>query len=162
MPNWCEGVLKIRGKQEKVLDLLAENLQVWKRTIINEHMFDIREEIDKEAIKINREEGWVYVSELAYIKGTNRNFVESNDIEVYEDKNGNTCIAIEMKGAWDILSDPYIDLSKQYNVDIKIEAFEQGMEFSRYILIEKGELKEDKKIEYDDYVWDCVMPNLGG
>ena len=162
MPNWCEGMLKIRGKQEKVLDLLAENLQVWKRTIINEHMFDIREEIDKEAIKINREEGWVYVSELAYIKGTNRNFVEPNDIEVYEDKNGNTCIAIEMKGAWDILSDPYIDLSKQYNVDIKIEAFEQGMEFSRYILIEKGELKEDKKIEYDDYVWDCVMPNLGG
>lgn len=162
MPNWCEGMLKIRGKQEKVLDLLAENLQVWKKTIINERMFDIREEIDKEAIKINREEGWVYVSELAYIKDTHRNFVEPNDIEVYEDKNGNTCIAIEMKGAWDILSDPYIDLSKQYNVDIKIEAFEQGMEFSRYILIEKGELKEDKKIEYDDYVWDCVMPNLGG
>ena len=40
--------------------------------------------------------------------------------------------------------------------------FERGMEFSRYILIEKGELKEDKKIEYEDYVWDCVMPNLGG
>lgn len=57
MPNWCEGMLKIRGKQEKVLDLLAENLQVWKKTIINERMFDIREEIDKEAIKINREEG---------------------------------------------------------------------------------------------------------
>ena len=31
MPNWCEGILKIRGKQEKVLDLLAENLQVWKK-----------------------------------------------------------------------------------------------------------------------------------
>lgn len=66
------------------------------------------------------------------------------------------------KGAWDISSEPYINLSKQYNVDIKIEAFERGMEFSRYILIEKGELKEDKEIKYDDYVWDCVMPNLGG
>ena len=64
MPNWCEGMLKIRGKQEKVLDLLAENLQVWKRTIINEDMFDIREEIDKEAIKINREESWVYANSL--------------------------------------------------------------------------------------------------
>ena len=61
-----------------------------------------------------------------------------------------------------VFSSKYIDLSKQYNVDIKIEAFEHGMEFSRYILIEKGELKEDKKIEYEDYVWDCVMPNLGG
>lgn len=36
------------------------------------------------------------------------------------------------------------------------------MEFSRYILIENGNLKEDKETEYDDYVWECVMPNLGG
>lgn len=162
MPNWCEGMLKIRGKQEKVLDLLAENLQVWKTIIIKEPKFEIREEIDKEAIKIDREDGVVYVAKTAYIKGTHRNFVEPDDIVVYKDKNGNTCIAIEIKGAWDISSEPYINLSKQYNVDIKIEAFEMGMEFSRYILIEKGELKEDKEIKYDDYVWDCVMPNLGG
>ena len=36
------------------------------------------------------------------------------------------------------------------------------MEFSRYILIENGNLKEDKETKYDDYVWECVMPNLGG
>lgn len=26
MPNWCEGMLKIRGKQEDVFNLLADNL----------------------------------------------------------------------------------------------------------------------------------------
>ena len=57
MPNWCEGMLKIRGKQEKVLDLLAENLQVWKTIIIKEPKFEMREGIDKEAIKIDREHG---------------------------------------------------------------------------------------------------------
>ena len=69
---------------------------------------------------------------------------------------------MEFKAAWDVESEPYIELSKAYNVDIKIEAFERGMEFSRYILIENGNLKEDKETKYDDYVWECVMPNLGG
>lgn len=162
MPNWCEGMLKIRGKQEDVFNLLAENLQVWKTIIIKEPKFDMRDEIDKEAIVINKEEESIWVKKTAHIKGTHRNFVEPNDINVWKGKDGNACIAIEFKGAWSIESEPYVKLAKEYNVDIKIEAFERGMEFSQYILIENGELKEDKEIEYDDYVWDCVMPNLGG
>ena len=162
MPNWCEGMLKIRGKQEDVFNLLAENLQVWKIIIIKEPKFDMREEIDKEAIVINKEEESIWVKKTAHIKGTHRNFVEPNDINVWKGKDGNACIAVEFKAAWDVESEPYIKLSKAYNVDIKIEAFERGMEFSRYILIENGNLKEDKETKYDDYVWECVMPNLGG
>ena len=156
MPNWCEGMLKIRGKQEDVFNLLAENLTVW------EFNFGGRESVDENAIEINRQDFEICVKKTAHINGTCRNFVEPNDINVLKGKDGNTCIAIEFKGAWDIESEPYVKLAKEYNVDIKIEAFERGMEFSRYILIENGELKEDKQIEYDDYVWDCVMPNLGG
>lgn len=162
MSNWCEGILKIRGKQKNVFNLLANNLQVWKTVFVEEPNFDIREELDEEAIKIDREDGIIYVEKTARIKGTRRNFVEPNDIDVLEGEDGNTCIAVEFKAAWDVESEPYVRLSKTYNVDIKIEAFEKGMEFSRYILIESGELKEDKEITYDDYVWDCVMPNLGG
>ena len=162
MPNWCEGMLKIRGKQEDVFNLLADNLQVWKTIIIKEPKFDMREEIDKEAIVVNKEEESIWVKKTAHIKGTHRNFVEQNDINVWKGKDGNACIAVEFKAAWDVESEPYIKLSKAYNVDIKIEVFERGMEFSRYILIENGNLKEDKETEYDDYVWECVMPNLGG
>ena len=162
MPNWCEGMLKIRGKQEDVFNLLAENLQVWKTIIIKEPKLDMRYEIDKEAIVINKEEEFIWVKKIAHIKGTCRNFVEPNYINVLKGEDGNACIAIEFKGAWSIKSEPYVKLAKEYNVDIKIEAFERGMEFSQYILIENGELKEDKEIKYDDYVWDCVMPNLGG
>ena len=162
MPNWCEGMLKIRGKQEDVFNLLAENLQVWKTIIIKEPKIDMREEIDKEAIVVDKEGESIWVKKTAYIKGTRRNFVEPNDINVWKGKDGNACIAVEFKAAWDVESEPYIKLSKAYNVDIKIEAFERGMEFSRYILIENGNLKEDKETEYDDYVWECVMPNLGG
>ena len=162
MPNWCEGMLKIRGKQEYVFNLIADNLQVWKLVIIREPKFDMREELEKEAIKIDRKDKAIYVEKTAYIKGTHRNFVEPNDIIVYKRKDGNACIAVEFKAAWDVESEPYIELSKAYNVDIKIQAFERGMEFSRYILIENGNLKEDKETAYDDYVWECVMPNLGG
>lgn len=159
MPNWCEGMLKIRGKQEDVFNLLADNLQVYKVVTIRD---DMREELDKEAIEIDREDETIYVEETAHIKGTRRNFVEPNEINVWKRKNGNACIAVEFRAAWDVESEPYIELSKAYNVDIKIEAFERGMEFSRYILIENGNLKEDKETGYDDYVWECVMPNLGG
>lgn len=162
MPNWCEGMLKIRGKQEDVFNLLADNLQVWKTIIIKEPKLNMREEIDKEAIVVDKEGESIWVKKTAYIKGTHRNFVEPNDINVWKGKDGNACIAVEFKAAWDVESEPYIKLSKAYNVDIKIEAFERGMEFSRYILIENGNLKEDKETEYDDYVWECVMPNLGG
>ena len=162
MPNWCEGILKIRGKQKNVFNLLVDNLQVWKTVFVKEPNFDVREELDKEAIKIDIEAGTIHVKKAAYIKGTRRNFVEPNDISVWEGKDGNTCIAVEFKAAWDVESEPYVRLSKTYNVDIKIESFERGMEFSRYILIESGELQEDKEITYDDYVWDCAMPNLGG
>lgn len=162
MPNWCEGILKIRGKQEDVFNLLVDNLQVWKTIITKEPTFDMREELDTESIEINKECYEIWVKKTAHIKGTHRNFVEPDCINVWKRKDGKSCIATNVKGAWDIESRPYVELAKKYNVDIKIEAFERGMEFSRFILIENGELKEDKETEYDDYVWDCVMPNLGG
>lgn len=59
-------MLKIRGKQEDVFNLLADNLQVWKTVIIREPKFDMREELDKEAIEIDREDGTIYVEKTAY------------------------------------------------------------------------------------------------
>lgn len=162
MPNWCEGMLKIRGKQEDVFNLLADNLQIWKTVIVKEPKFDMRKEFDEEAIEIDRKDEIIRVKKTAYIKGTCRNFVEPNDINVWKREDGNACVAVEFKAAWDVESEPYIELSKAYNVDIKIEAFERGMEFSRYILIENGNIKENKETQYVDYVWECVMPNLGG
>lgn len=66
MPNWFEGMLKIRGKQEDVFNLLADNLQVWKTIIVKEPKFDIREELDKEAIKIDREERDRHCVDISY------------------------------------------------------------------------------------------------
>lgn len=64
MPNWCEGMLKIRGKQEDVFNLLADNLQVWKTIIIKEPKLNMREEIDKEAIVVDKEGESIWVKRL--------------------------------------------------------------------------------------------------
>lgn len=162
MPNWCEGILKIRGNHENVFNLLVENLQVWTTIFPRELHLDVYDELDTEAIKIDAEYNEIILKKEAHIKGTYRNFATSDYINVCKRKDGSSCVAVEFKAAWDVEPEPYIELSKNYNVDIKVEAFERGLEFSRYILIKDGRLEENKKIEYEDYIWDCVMPLLGG
>lgn len=154
MPNWSEGTLKVRGKYENVVKFFKENLQ-----IVNILGEDIENGL---TIKDYRDSVELILENTGYIKGTRRNFTENDYFSIYEREDGTACVAIHVKGAWGIESEPYVKLSKDYEVDIKIEAFERGMEFSQYILIEKGNLIEDKEITYDDYIWECVNPNMGG
>lgn len=51
---------------------------------------------------------------------------------------------------------------KQYNVDMRIHAFERGMQFNQIIEIIDGKITKDEEVEFDDYDWDCICPNLGG
>ncbi|MGR5995465.1 hypothetical protein ACT7C9_25025 [Bacillus cereus] len=57
---------------------------------------------------------------------------------------------------------PLATLSKEYNVDIKIYAFEKGMEFNQDVEIHKGEIIKNVEIEFDNYMWECINPNMGG
>lgn len=141
MPNWSEGILKVRGNYENVIKFFKENLET------------IEEYDDSVEMTLKK---------TAYIKGTHRNFTESDYISIYRRKDNTACVPIHIKGAWYIDPDPYVKMSKDYDVDIKIESFERGMEFSQYILIEKGQLIENKEIKYDDYKWECVNPLIGG
>lgn len=36
------------------------------------------------------------------------------------------------------------------------------MEFNQYIEIVDGKLIHDEEITFDDYVWECPEPDLGG
>ncbi|MEW4071696.1 hypothetical protein [Bacillus cereus] len=53
-------------------------------------------------------------------------------------------------------------MSKEYNVDIKIYIFGRGMEFNQDVEIYKGEIIKNVEIEFDDYMWECINPNIGG
>lgn len=66
------------------------------------------------------------------------------------------------KQAWDVRAEEFTEMSAKYNVDIRIFAWEQGMQFERHVEILKGKLVADRAVHYDDWDWDCPMPWIGG
>lgn len=164
MPNWCKGILKIRGKKENIIKFLKEG------TVLIEGIGEPKEikteiEINKydeiEIKNINREKN----RDCLYIKETVRHFIDpiENKIFIYdEDEEEQTICLEDFKAAWGIDVDALRTISKRYNIDIKIYGFERGMEVNQDIEIVKGEIIKDREIEFNNYIWECINPMLGG
>ena len=69
---------------------------------------------------------------------------------------------MQFKAAWRVYIDPFVKMSKDYNVDIKIYGFEKGSEFNQDIVIVNGEVIKNDIITFNDYQWECPFPDLGG
>ena len=164
MPNWCKGNLKIRGKKENIIRFLKEGTSLldgfWEPKEI-EPEIEINDYDEIEIKNINKEKG----IDCLYIKGTRRNFVDSVENEIYihnvDEEEQIICLE-KFKAAWGIDADSLRAISNRYEIDIKIYAFEAGMEFNQDIEIVKGKIIKDEEIKFKNYVWECVEPNLGG
>ena len=144
MPNWCEGTLKVRGTLSDVERFVRENM------------------LDS-IISITKSEGdlELELSGEAYIKDSNRMFIYPGYYYSF-DKNGKNTLTLQFKAAWRVYIDPFIKMSKDYNVDIKIYGFEKGSEFNQDIVIVNGEVIKNDIITFNDYQWECPFPDLGG
>ena len=69
---------------------------------------------------------------------------------------------MDFQSAWGIDTDSLREISKKYNIDFKIYAFECGMEFNQDIEIIKGKTIKDDEIKFNDYLWECICPDKGG
>ncbi|AJA41398.1 hypothetical protein AXJ14_gp078 [Geobacillus virus E3] len=94
-----------------------------------------------------------------HVKGSRRNFIESNIIEWYFDDH---ILMLDLSGAWTIDVETLTDLSKEYQLDFKIYAFERGMEFNIDFEVHKGEIIKCEEITFNDYDWECINPTMGG
>lgn len=151
MPNWIEGVLKIRGDREHLLKFLNEGLD----EAFGGSSFDW--------ILRTEDEDQVYASvRIAHLVGTDRGFIENSDDEVYPSKDGIYTMCLDAKFAWDIDVEGMVELSKKTGVDFRFYGFEMGMEFNREVEILQGQLTEDRTILFDDYEWECIDPRRGG
>lgn len=151
MPNWCEGTLKIRGKQKDVKRFVLEGLRP----------VDFFGN-EKEPLNLDKYNN-VYSNDSCYIEGTCRGFVEDLDVYFDDEEDENIiCKALEAKFAWGIEVETLVETSKKYGVDFKIYAFERGMEFNQDIEIIAGEIVKDEEIKFNDYTWECICPNIGG
>lgn len=165
MPNWCKGILKVRGKKEDIIKFLEEGTclldGLWNPKEIKPEI-KIEEEFDE--IKINnidKEKG----IDFLYIKGTRRHFIVPIENEIFlrdaDEEKQIVCLE-NFKAAWGIDAEALRVISNRYNIDFKIYGFEAGMEFNQDIEIIKGKIIKDEEIKFDNYAWECINPNLGG
>lgn len=164
MPNWCEGNLKIRGKKENIIKFLEEGTSLleglWEPKEIKPEI-EINNCDEIEIKNLDKLKGVDYL----YIKGTRRNFIDPVENEIYihdiDEKEQIICLK-NFKAAWGIDADALRVISDRYDIDIKIYAFEMGMEFNQDIEIIKGNIIKDDEIKFENYQWECIEPNLGG
>ncbi|MBE7394606.1 hypothetical protein [Pasteurella multocida] len=147
MPNWCKGNLKIRGKIEDVKKFLDE--QIYKKGEVI---------LEKDEIKLSGVDG--------HLKDTYRCFISAGKDgfhdEFYARRDGNIIVIIPVQHAWGPYLPYFEELSEKYNVDFRFYGYERGLEFNCEFEIIKGNITIHRKIEFDNYEWECPEPRLGG
>ena len=169
MPNWCEGTLKIRGNFEDVKRWAKENIEVHRTKIVKKpdgsSCFDyvsVPEAIDYSYDELDSQEFCMEVKETAYIKGSRRHFIEPDVYSCFERDIKSTVFVLRFKAAWCIDEEPFVEMSKKYHVDFRLYGCEMGMEFNQEVVVENGEVVKNEEIKFDDYIWDCPFPDIGG
>lgn len=164
MPNWCKGVIKVRGKKEDVISFLENE-------ILKMDYVGLFESPKSENIKMEYD-GYEYSYKLSddekeyfYLNNSTRCFIEQNEIEIYNYSDSDekeTYVTLEFKQAWDVEENLFEKLSEKYNIDFNIYASERGMEFERYITLINGEFTRLETKEYDDFYFEAINPEIGG
>lgn len=170
MPNWCEGNIRLRGTGAAILEFLKNEIKYvgYAGSILESAECDAQIEDYGCEVTVRKPEAakdWHMVS--MYVNNTHRNFIEQDDLYVYlgdeEERTGIITVCFDcFKAAWGIVSEPYVEKARKYGIDIKIVGFEKGMQFAQIIEIVNGKLIKDQEIEFDDWDWECLMPNMGG
>ena len=151
MPNWSEGCLKVRGKAANVKKFVLEGLKpvnFFGNAVPKLELSDI---------------GGVEYDKVCWIEGTDRGFVENLcvDFAFVEDDETLTAL-LDTKFAYGADAEELLTLCKKYSIDMKLYAFEKGMEFNQDILIVDGEIINNLTIKFEDYNWECICPTVGG
>lgn len=158
MPNWIEGALKLRGKNE--------NLKMFFNVAIQPCVsFNPERQKREDFISCDyghKEGEWnlVSIKKDAWIEGTQRAFVNEDCYIEWDDEYPTLCIPIRQ--AWAFVPENWRDISAKYNVDVRLYGFECGMEFCQEVEVIDGEITINNEIKYDDWKWECPMPRLGG
>ena len=154
MPNWCKGTLKVRGEYDNLKAFLENALKECKYygEPPEGPLLEVAETPEYADITLRR---------MAHLKDTSRGFVEDTYF-LLQKKAGKQIIFLEAQFAWDIKTEDLQWLSQEFGVDLKITAFERGIQFERDIEIVQGFISLDSVKEYQDYEWMCPCPTMGG
>lgn len=145
MPNWCKGNLKIRGHIDDAQKFLEYCIYQKGKVLRNEYG-------DLELIDVS-----------GHLKDTYRCFISNiHSGEYCPDNNGNIIVILRTEHAWAPKLEYFTELSKQFNVDFRFYGYEMGQQFNFEFEIIKGAITLEKEIKFDNYIWECPHPMLGG
>ena len=176
MPNWISGTLKVRGTYDDVKKFYTEGVKrvepEWNKKerdmlyveIPKDEWMEVHEygETGKRECSITLKNGGDY-GDWTYVKDTRRAFISSDIIEFYEDGCNETVIGISrINQAWGFAEEDWVDISNNYNVDIRLFGLECGMQFGEELEIINSKTTMYKTITYDDWDWECPFPDMGG
>lgn len=165
MPNWCAGNIRLRGKRAAILEFLKNELE--SRCFAGDNLL-------RDPLEIVVDDCVVYARipearrnltfDGIYIKGTDRNFITEEGLYVYLDEEcEKNIVCIDgFEAAWSVDAEPYLEKARRYGIDIRIVAFERRMKFMSEIEIVDGDIVKNSETNFDDWYWDCPMPNMGG
>ena len=172
MPNWCEGSLKLRSKnRENIINFIKESFidcyygvditAIIQQTGIETGAVKIDICDDDPDVSITLD---VNKSHWIWLKDCGRSFIETDkhmDYDIIFRYNNYIC-SFDFKTAWSINPDDWIDISRKYNIDIRLYGIERGMEFTQEVEIIDGNLIYNNVKEYSDWDWECPFPKMGG
>ena len=173
MPNWIEGTFRCRGSKENITKFIMEGLQPISNFGCDEKLQREIEIDDDDYIEIiftlneqDENQKRKHPNTL-YIPHAKRNFVE---LEGFGYISANRCkksndfvFATNFRGAWSIDTEAIVSVAKEFQIDIRVNGYERGVEFEQLFEVNRnGVIKCESCIEYIDYTWECPMPLLGG
>lgn len=166
MPNWIKGSFRARGSKEDIKKFIMEGLGpigliIGEEKIKKELSYEDNESLE---FAFERLDDGKRV-EMLHISGLNRHFLELevSCINAYKTKKDDFYFASYFRSAWGIDTGGIVEIAKKYNIDIRVNGYECGQEFEQLFEVSrKGKIKCESYIEYEDYLWECPMPLLGG
>lgn len=168
MPNWCKGVLKVRGKKKDLLNFINNGIERlgWPR---------IEEEYTNYPLNIEEDEyGDLFIPETdqehhswLYFKDSRRLFIDENvqwywNDDTEEELEEVYVQCLDIKQAWNLEPEYFKKISKEFELDFKIIGLECGCQFSQEIEVINGEITKYEENEYEDYNWEVYDPRIGG
>lgn len=164
MPNWCKGVLKVRGKKENILKFLNNGIERHgyprdEQDNYTQYPLNVKTtEYDEVIVEKTDSEhhSWLY------FKDSRRLFIEENIEWYFWNDGGEEIQVLDIKQAWRLEPDYFAEISKQYNIDFRMMGFECGVGFTQEIEVIKGKITIDDVKEYKDYNWEVYDSRLGG
>lgn len=163
MPNWCIGDLKVRGKYKNIKRFLEEELLVVGGSILNRNYDKPTIKEDNYSIEVEEKSLWFRnLYRTAMNDHIDLYFDYDEDSDISKDETEFTFNLGEIQTAWGTDTEGLTKLSKEYDIDFKIYAYEKGMEFNIDFEVHKGEVIKNNEIKFDDYTWECTNPEIGG